>query len=131
MSRYALAHFFAHKHRFQNEILHPFISTNFEYLLRNKNTYLSCFMYICYTKQERCAVSRPTKINLYTHYSFSNQPHSTYTHAQTHPFTIPSEHFAATIIMQLFTIRSRSQRLYIRWHARFKHWRTHGWPSWF
>ena len=34
ISRYALAHSFAQEHRFLNEIRHPFISTNFEYLLR-------------------------------------------------------------------------------------------------
>ena len=34
ISRYALAHSFAQKHRFLNEILHQFISTNFEHLLK-------------------------------------------------------------------------------------------------
>ena len=33
MSRYALAHSFAHKQMFLNEILHPFISTNFKHPL--------------------------------------------------------------------------------------------------
>ena len=39
ISRYALAHSFVHKHRFLNEILHQFISTNFEHLL-NKYIYI-------------------------------------------------------------------------------------------